>query len=85
MLFVSIWFALAISLFLVNRQRKQLTHTSIPNFRAWKAGVLLTTGLIGGLSTAFAGSGLDICSFSVLTLLFRVISGYTVSYEAVLS
>ena len=38
----------------------------------WKALVLLAAGFIGGIFTSFAGSGIDICSFSVLTLLFRV-------------
>ena len=30
------------------------------------------TGFVGGIFSAFAGSGVDICTFSVLTLLFRV-------------
>ena len=34
--------------------------------------MLFVTGFVGGIFTSFAGSGLDICSFSVLTLLFRV-------------
>jgi hypothetical protein len=29
------------------------------------------TGFIGGIFTAIAGSGVDICSFSILSLLFR--------------
>ncbi len=38
----------------------------------WKAIVLLATGFIGGIFSSIAGSGIDICSFAVLTLLFRV-------------
>lgn len=34
--------------------------------------VLVLTGFVGGMFTAVAGSGVDICSFSVLSLLFRV-------------
>jgi len=34
--------------------------------------VLLITGFAGGTFSALAGSGVDICSFSVLCLLFRV-------------
>ncbi len=34
--------------------------------------VLIATGFVGGIFSSFAGSGLDICSFSVITLLFRV-------------
>lgn len=38
----------------------------------WKALVLLATGFLGGIFSSIAGSGIDICSFAVLTLLFRV-------------
>lgn len=38
----------------------------------WKAIVLFFTGFVGGICSAMGGSGLDICSFSVLTLLFCV-------------
>lgn len=38
----------------------------------WKACVLISTGFIGGLFSSFSGSGLDICTFAILTLLFRV-------------
>lgn len=34
--------------------------------------VLLFTGFIGGIFSSVAGSGIDICSFAILTLLFRV-------------
>ena len=35
-------------------------------------GALVLTGFCGGVLTSFAGCGLDIFSYSVLTLLFRV-------------
>ena len=38
----------------------------------WKARVLLAAGFLGGIFTAMSGSGIDICSFAVLTLLFRL-------------
>ncbi|KAI1727390.1 sulfite exporter tauE/SafE domain-containing protein [Ditylenchus destructor] len=72
MLFVAIWFSFALSLFLLNTQKKRVTYETIQNFNSWKFAVLFVTGFIGGLCSAFAGSGVDICSFSVLTLLFRV-------------
>ncbi|KAI6221365.1 hypothetical protein M3Y99_01552900 [Aphelenchoides fujianensis] len=72
MIFVSIWFAFACSLLFLNMQRKRITYDSIPQFNAWKAAILFGTGFFGGLLSAFTGSGVDICSFSVLTLLFRV-------------
>uniref|UniRef100_A0A1I8B1M6 Membrane transporter protein n=1 Tax=Meloidogyne hapla TaxID=6305 RepID=A0A1I8B1M6_MELHA len=72
MLFVSIWFSFAISLYVLNTQKKRRTHSGISQFNWWKATVLFVAGFIGGLCSAFAGSGVDICAFSVLTLLFRL-------------
>ncbi|CAN0380354.1 unnamed protein product, partial [Ectocarpus sp. 13 AM-2016] len=38
----------------------------------WKACVLFLCGFVGGIFSAISGSGIDICTFSILTLLFRV-------------
>ena len=38
----------------------------------WKAAVLVVTGFLGGIFSSISGSGIDICSFSCLTLLFRI-------------
>ncbi|CAM9456774.1 unnamed protein product [Sphacelaria rigidula] len=38
----------------------------------WKACIVFTAGFVGGIFSAISGSGIDICTFSVLTLLFRV-------------
>uniref|UniRef100_A0A914UZV2 Uncharacterized protein n=1 Tax=Plectus sambesii TaxID=2011161 RepID=A0A914UZV2_9BILA len=70
--FVSIWFSFAIALYILNRQHKRTTYDKVQHFNWWKALVLLAAGFLGGNFTAFAGSGLDICSFSMLTLLFHV-------------
>lgn len=72
MIFVCVWFSFAFALFLLNRYHKRKTYKTIPNIKAWKIFVLLLCGFIGGLFTAVVGGGVDICSFSVLTLLFRV-------------
>ncbi|ETN80678.1 hypothetical protein NECAME_09038 [Necator americanus] len=72
MLFVSIWASFAVALFILNSQKKRKTYTKIPDFKPWKAVVLTATGFVGGIFTAFAGSGVDICIFSIITLLFRV-------------
>ncbi|CAB3403495.1 unnamed protein product [Caenorhabditis bovis] len=72
MLFVSIWTAFAFALGILNAQKKRSTFAEIPEFCVWKAFVLLVTGVIGGVFDAFAGSGIDICIFSIVTLLFRV-------------
>ncbi|KAI1710879.1 sulfite exporter tauE/SafE domain-containing protein [Ditylenchus destructor] len=72
MLFVSVFFSFAISLYILNRQKKRTTYAEIPDFNWWKGAILLLVGFTGGLCSAVAGSGADICSFSILTLLFRV-------------
>lgn len=70
--FVSVWFSFAFALFLLNLYHKRKTYKIIPDFNLWKLIVLLLTGFMGGIFSAIAGSGVDICSFSMLTLLFRV-------------
>jgi len=72
MLFVSIWSSFAIALWILNRERKRKTVPVIQEFCRWKGVVLFVTGIIGGIFTSFAGSGLDICIFAVITLLFSV-------------
>jgi len=70
--FVCIWFSFAFALFLLNREHKRKTFDQIVNFGLWQTLVLLFVGFLGGIFSAVAGSGVDICSFSVLSLLFRV-------------
>lgn len=38
----------------------------------WKREALVAFGILGGTFSSMAGSGIDICSFAALTLLFRV-------------
>eukprot|EP00096_Caligus_rogercresseyi_P007826 TRINITY_DN25920_c0_g1_i1.p1 TRINITY_DN25920_c0_g1~~TRINITY_DN25920_c0_g1_i1.p1 ORF type:complete len:393 (+),score=47.24 TRINITY_DN25920_c0_g1_i1:118-1296(+) len=70
--FVCIWFSFAFALFLLNREHKRKTYDGIPGFGLWHGLVLLFVGFLGGIFSAISGSGVDICSFSILTLLFRV-------------
>jgi len=84
MYFVVIWASFAFSLYQLNRMHGRKVYDSIPYwsesyiYRAgcfwlnWKAVVLFCFGILGGIFSAISGSGLDICSFSCLTLLFRV-------------
>ena len=53
------------------REHKRVTYDSIQNFGIWQALVLTFTGFIGGMFTGVTGSGTDICSFAILSLLFR--------------
>lgn len=68
----SVWFSFGIALLILNLQHKRITYDSIPDFCPWKSVALFFTGLFGGLLTAMSGSGVDICSFSMLTLVFRI-------------
>lgn len=78
MYFVTIWFTFAFSLYWLNRNHGRRVFDSIPDFWEkkngvyWKPLVLLAFGFLGGIFSAMSGSGIDICSFSVLTLMFRV-------------
>jgi len=38
----------------------------------WQPLILMAFGILGGIFSSVAGSGIDICSFALLTLLFRV-------------
>ena len=70
--FVCVWFSFAFALYLLNREYKRKTFDSIPKFGFWQATVLILVGFVGGIFSAITGSGVDICSFSILSLLFRV-------------
>lgn len=71
-IFVSVWLAFAISLFILNIDRERLVYKEIQYFNLWKRVVLISFGFFGGILTSISGSGIDIASFSCLTLLFRV-------------
>jgi uncharacterized membrane protein YwaF len=48
MYFVSIWFAFACALYLLNRMKKRAVYMKIQEFNWWKAVILIVTGYIGG-------------------------------------
>lgn len=48
------------------------TIGGIEVYMHWKAMLLLAGGFLGGIFSAIGGSGLDICSFAMLTLIFCV-------------
>jgi uncharacterized membrane protein YfcA len=68
--FVSVWFAFAVSLAILNRKKRR-TFDGIQDFNLWKAIVLVVIGFIGGIISSLCGVGVDIASFSILCLLFR--------------
>uniref|UniRef100_A0A1I8EHL3 Membrane transporter protein n=3 Tax=Wuchereria bancrofti TaxID=6293 RepID=A0A1I8EHL3_WUCBA len=72
MTFVSVFFSFAIALFILNSEKKRKTFNKIDQFTLPKALILIINGFIGGVFTGVAGSGIDVYSFSILTLLFRI-------------
>lgn len=72
MLFTSTWLAFAIALWMINRQRERHVRDSIGDANARTQLLLVAVGAVGGVITSITGSGLDIITFSLLVLVFRV-------------
>ncbi|CAG9534920.1 unnamed protein product [Cercopithifilaria johnstoni] len=72
MTFVSVFFSFAIALFILNSEKKRKTFNKIYQFTLSKAFILIINGFVGGIFTGIAGSGIDVYSFSILTLFFRI-------------
>lgn len=70
--FTSTWLSFGIALYLINRYRDREVHSEIANFKAHHAALLVFTGIIGGIISGVTGSGLDIVTFSLLVLAFRI-------------
>jgi uncharacterized membrane protein YfcA len=73
MFFASTWLSFAVALYLINRDRDRVIYYQIVDFKPLRAGsVLVVAGLLGGMVTSLTGSGLDILTFSLLTLRYRI-------------
>ena len=72
MLFMSTWLAFAFALWMVNRYRDREVHRAVQRFGGRQAAQLFVTGVAGGMVSSITGSGLDILTFSLLVLLFRI-------------
>jgi len=72
MTFASVWLAFAGALYLMNRDHDRAVNLSLDNAPGWAFPVLALGGVAGGVVTSITGSGLDILTFALLVLLFRV-------------
>lgn len=72
MLFTSTWLAFAVALWHINRARGRQTRDDLSEVGPRAPWLLAAVGVLGGVVTAITGSGLDILTFSLLVLLFRV-------------
>ena len=61
----------AVTLFALNRGIRDC-HMRVPHIGSKEQILLLTTGFIGGTMSGLVGNGIDIITFSVMVLLFRV-------------
>lgn len=61
----------AVTLFALNRGHRKV-HAEVPERGRRELGLVLLAGLIGGMFSGLVGNGIDIVTFSLLVLLFRV-------------
>lgn len=61
----------AVTLFMLNR-RMRLCHDRLPNESGYESWIIALAGFVGGVMTGLVGNGIDIITFSVMVLLFRV-------------
>jgi uncharacterized membrane protein YfcA len=72
MTFASVWLSFAGALWLMNRDHDRAVNLDLSNAPHWAFPVLALGGVVGGIVTSITGSGLDILTFALLVLLFRV-------------
>jgi uncharacterized membrane protein YfcA len=70
--FTSLWLSFAVALYGINRDQKRCTSSAIQQCGPRECLLLMAIGVIGGIVSSLTGSGLDIMTFALLTLLFRV-------------
>lgn len=72
--FTSCWLSFGIALLLINRERQtgRRRLTSVPLGVGLEALLLIGVGFVGGLISSVTGSGLDLLTFAVLVLFFRL-------------
>ena len=72
MFFTSFWLSFALALYWTNRRRHRQVLPRIADYRPQHAAVLFAVGVLGGVISGLTGSGLDILTFSLLVLAFRI-------------
>ncbi|MDY6934298.1 MAG: sulfite exporter TauE/SafE family protein [Spirochaetota bacterium] len=72
MLFFSFWLSFAFVLFYLNHIKKSKVVNSLPKLDRKEKYYLILTSTFGGILTSILGSGIDIVTFSYVTLRFRL-------------
>lgn len=70
--FVSLWLSFGTALLWLNRDLQRRSWQHILDFQKRDALTLTALGVLGGIVSGIAGSGLDILTFSLLVLVFRI-------------
>lgn len=72
MFFVSLWLSFAAVLFYLNSHKNREVREQLPTLSTKGNFFLVFIGLLGGIVTSIAGSGIDILTFSVVTTRYRL-------------
>lgn len=70
--FVSVWLSFGMALYWINTNAGREVQARIAGFGRFHALALAGIGIVGGSISGITGSGLDILTFSVLVLAFRI-------------
>ncbi len=72
MLFVTFWLSFGLVLYYVNEIYKRETNNALPHFSGFEKITIILVGIIGGSLSSLLGSGLDIFSFSYVTMRYHL-------------
>ena len=70
--FVSLYLSFGIALWLQNRRPQREVYDSIQNFQHSDSGRLIIFGLVGGIISSIFGTGINIFTFCLMTIYYRV-------------
>ena len=70
--FVSLYLSFGIALWLQNRRPQREVYDRIQNFQHSDSGKLIIFGLVGGIISSIFGTGINIFTFCLMTIYYRV-------------
>lgn len=70
--FVTLWLSFGLALLWMNRDRQRVLNRRISGFKRQDMIALIAVGVVGGMVSGITGSGLDILTFSLLVMAFRL-------------
>ncbi len=72
MFFVSLWLSFGVILFIINLNKSKTIIPSLPTLSNSEKKQFIVLGFLGGIIVSIVGSGIDILTFSVVTLKYRL-------------